>query len=286
MAKRNQRGRSLLALLVALLLAVSLGACDFVSKDEKSVRETVDNTFAVFQDPEGNDISAFVDSKIVTQLSTNGLDVTQFLTSAFAHLTYEVKDVKVDGDTAEVQLTVSNVNLDDAMTAALKEFSDWYETEAALTVYRDSGEQGLYRKLFEMLYAKIDEMADSPASNDVTLHLKRNGDAWEASDDENQNAEFYSALYGGATFSFEQDDVDVSEDAEEAATAGENAGGEATTDSEKAADAEKSADSGKGDAGSKATSDSSKSDTDSKASDSDKGEKTTAASNAATPDGQ
>ena len=192
--------RVLSGVLVALL-ALCVCGCSSAAKQEEQIRTVIDNTFAVFKNPAENDISSFLSEETAAEISSYGVDMNAFLTAAFKNLSYTVNEVSIDGDTAQVALTVSNVNLDTAMADAIVDFEAWTDTDEAVQVYKESAEEGLYRKLFELLYAKIDELATSPTATDVTLYLqKQEDDTWDVTDEGNDA--FYSALYGGATFNF------------------------------------------------------------------------------------
>ncbi len=188
--------RALASLVVAAMVAC-LAACGSSGAAEE-VRTTVDNTFAAFKDPASADISSYVDDETSSLLTDYGVNVNDFLASAFKHLAYEIQDVQVDGDQATVKLSISNVNLDDAMDAALEDFDAWTDTDEAATAYTDGGEAALYQKLFELLYARIDTMGESLVTNEVELKLQRTEDeAWDVTPEGNED--FYAALYGGAT---------------------------------------------------------------------------------------
>lgn len=193
--------RTLTGVLV-LLLVLCVCACGASGpKEEEQVQAVVENTMAVFKNPSQNDLSEFLDEETASALSSYGVDMNEFLTAAFKHMSYTVNEVTVEEDTAQVAMTVTNVNLDTAMADALAEFDTWTDTDEAVAVYKESGEQGLYQKLFELLYAKIDEMGDATTSTDVTLALQKQEDgSWDVTEEGNEA--FYSALYGGATFNF------------------------------------------------------------------------------------
>ena len=189
--------RVLSGVLVALL-ALCVCGCSSAAKQEEQIRTVIDNTFAVFKNPAENDISSFLSEETAAEISSYGVDMNAFLTAAFKNLSYTVNEVSIDGDAAQVALTVSNVNLDTAMADAIVDFEAWTDTDEAVQVYKESAEEGLYRKLFELLYAKIDELATSPTATDVTLYLqKQEDDTWDVTDEGNDA--FYSALYGGAS---------------------------------------------------------------------------------------
>jgi len=193
--------KRLLACAFAVALVLCVCACSSGPKAEEVVRSTVDNTFAIFKNPSQEDITQYVDEDTASQLTQYGIDLEEFLSYAFKHLDYTINDVTVDGDKATVALTVKNVNLDTAMDDALEAFDAWTNTDEAIDVYSSEGEDGLYKKLFELLYTSIDELAASGniVSTDTTLYLETQEDgSWDVT--ESGNEDFYSSLYGGASF--------------------------------------------------------------------------------------
>lgn len=184
------------AAVIAVVLALMVVACGS-SGVEAEVRTTVDNTFAVFKNPTSENITSYIDDQTASSLTAYGVDVNQFLESVFKNLSYEIEDVKVDGDAATVKLSVSNVSLDDAMQLALGDFDTWTDTDEAAQTYTDGGESALYNKLFELLYTRIDGLAEQTVTTECELALARKEDGtWDVTTEGNEA--FYAALYGGS----------------------------------------------------------------------------------------
>lgn len=185
----------------AAALALSVCACSGGAKEEDNVRTMVDNTMAIFKNPTSENISEYIDDATASSLDQYGIDLSDFLGHAFKNLSYTIDEVTVDGDTANVKMTITNVNLDEAMDAALAEFDKWTDTDEAAKTYSDGGEEALYQKLFDMLYAQIDTLGDGGTkTTEATLYLAKQDDGtWDITNDAD-NQEFYAAIYGGATF--------------------------------------------------------------------------------------
>lgn len=185
----------------AAVLAISVCACSSGPKPEEQVRSAVDATMAIFKDPSSTDITQYIDDATANSLSQYGIDLTDFLGHAFKHLSYTIDDIAVDGDTADVKMTITNVNLDTAMDNALAEFDKWTDTEDAANLYKEAGQDGLYQKLFDLLYEEIDKLGNgSTVTTEATLFLAKQDDgSWDITNDADNQA-FYSALYGGASF--------------------------------------------------------------------------------------
>ena len=185
----------------AAALAVSVCACSAGPKEEDNVRSMVDATMAIFKNPTSENISDYIDDETASALDAYGIDLSDFLAHAFKNLSYTVDEVTVDGDTAQVKMTITNVNLDEAMDTALEEFNKWTDTDDAVKVYNDEGQDGLYKKLFDTLYEQIDKLGDGGTkTTEATLYLAKQEDgSWDITNDAD-NQDFYAALYGGASF--------------------------------------------------------------------------------------
>lgn len=198
----NLRMKRILSIGLAVVLALLVTACgSSASKEEENIRSLVDNTMNVFLHPTNEELSKYVDDSELSQLTDLGLDPAEFFQRAFKYLTYSIDKVSIDGDKAQVAMTVSNVSLSEAMAAASEEFTAWTETDEAVDVYQKEGQQGLYNKLFSILFAQIDKLSETNlVTTQTTMYLEKQEDgSWDTT--ETGNDDFYSALYGGSDFS-------------------------------------------------------------------------------------
>ena len=194
MSKLSKFMKNALVALVACVLALGVSACG--SHEEEAIRQGVDEMMAVFQNPVENDASSFVDDETLSVLEDYGIDANEYLSHCFRNLTYEIGDVTVNGDTATVSMSVTNANLMDALNVAGEEFGAFAETDEATELYQSEGEEALFAKLFEYLYANLDAEDVELTTTDVQLTLTKDEEGnWTVDSD---NPEFYSAIYGGA----------------------------------------------------------------------------------------
>ena len=194
--------RRVALLLFAAVLALGTVACSSGPNDEQVIRTTIDNTFASYKDPSSLDVNQVIDAEVQDVLGESGIEAKEFLSHSFMYLAYTVDDVTVDGNAAQVKMTISNVNIDEAMSKALEEFDTWTNKgDDALKVYQESGDQGLYRHLFDNFYQQIDEMSSKPVSTEVTVLMEKKEDgSWDMTSEGNDA--FYKALYGCDQLSF------------------------------------------------------------------------------------
>ena len=134
------------------------------------------------------------DDATLTQLSAYGVRDYEYHGHCFKNYSYEVGEAAVDGDSATVQVTVTNQSLAAAADAAASDYSAWADTEEAQQAYAQDGRQALLDKLVELLYARLDAN-ESPVTTNVSVSLTKGEDgSWSV----DGTPEFFSALYGGS----------------------------------------------------------------------------------------
>ena len=72
----------------------------------------------------------------------------------FKHFDYEINNVKVEGDTATVEASFTNVSLMDAFAAASIDYQST-DTTTLAQIYQEGSAAGLEKKLMELLYKRI-----------------------------------------------------------------------------------------------------------------------------------
>ena len=186
--------KGMLAVLLALGISFSVSACG--DNSEEAIREGGDSMMAVFLNPVENDAASFVDDATLSQLEEYGIDANEYLSHCFKNLSYEITDVSVSGDSATVTMSITNANLMDALNGAGEDFGAFASTDEAVELYNTEGEEALFAKLFEYLYARLDAEDVELTTNEVQLTLTRDEEGtWTVNTD---NPDFYSAIYGGA----------------------------------------------------------------------------------------
>ncbi len=187
------------SLLGALALSIALASCSLLSGDEAVVHDMVDNTMKIFKSTEGDDIASFADQSFVDTLNSYGVDADEFFSHCFKHLSWEIGDIKLSGDTGTVSLTITNADLNSAFELAGDRFDAYAETDEAQQLFDEDGESALVTRLFDFFYEIMDADEVETATSEVTLGVFKNEDgSWEIDPD---NEAFFKALYGGAELS-------------------------------------------------------------------------------------
>ena len=190
--------RSALVALVACVLAFAVTACG--NNEEEAVREAVDAQMASFLNVAESDLVSQLDEESIATLQEYGVDAVEYYTHCFKNFSYEITDVTVDGDTATVTLNVTNANLGEALNAAGEDFGVFAASDEATELYQSEGEEALFAKLFEYLYARLDAEDVELVTTEAQLTLTKGEEGWTV---DGFSDSFISAVYGGTDISAE-----------------------------------------------------------------------------------
>lgn len=195
MGKRSSLARLLTGLLgfvLAFGLAVGLSGCG--KNDEQLIRSSVTEVLDTFKNPTPEGLQKYIDDSNVdlSTLEEYDVDFTEFMMHMFKHFDYTIDDVKVDGDAADVSVTLSNADLNAALEATLTDLDDLSEYADMLSA--DDGQKQFMKMFMQKLYEHIDSSEDI-VSNSATLKLNKVDNEWSV--DEASLDEVVSAMYGG-----------------------------------------------------------------------------------------
>lgn len=162
---------AVLALMMAAVLSLTLVACG--SNDEEVIREGVTSEFEAMKNPDDAGfqelVGAFTGS---ADLSSLGVDNEEFCKAWLDGFDYSIDSVKVDGNNAEVEATVTVKSLSEAIENWQDEFFEFLETDEAL----EMTETELQEKAGEML---MDTLAQAPMmTNTVTMPYVLDDRTW------------------------------------------------------------------------------------------------------------
>ncbi|MDI9591365.1 MAG: hypothetical protein QM302_10070 [Acidobacteriota bacterium] len=178
---------------LATCLSVGLVAC--ANNDEQLIRASVTKTLDLFKDPTKEKLGDFVESSSVDvdQLQGYGIDVYEFFEHGLARFDYEVGEVRVSGDTAEVDLSLTNVDLDAVASAVADDMRSDLDSYVSLMA-GENAQQEFMKVYFQKVYEALDA-SEETVTTEATLKLtKRNGE-WEV--DEDSMGEVISGVWGG-----------------------------------------------------------------------------------------
>ena len=184
-----------LALAVAVVPVLGLSACG--PNEEELIKQELAAQFDSLRDADEDLVKEIVGSSTWSEMEGYGIDPIEFYGSLVKHFEYGDVVVKVDGDTAKVTLTTTNVDIKQVMTNWMSEMTDYASSQDAIDDYLSGGEDALYQKMFQGLIDMLTADDAPTATDEVTMDLTKSGDMWDFAD-ENQVA---SALFGGADLS-------------------------------------------------------------------------------------
>lgn len=189
-----------LALAVCLVIPLGLSAC---ANEEQAIKSTLSQEFDALKDPTNENLKKYLGDDIDSdanfqQLSDYGIDPYDFLGHLFKHFDYKIGEVKVDGNTATVQVTLTNVDVAKIVKGASDEYMSSKSQEELLDLYAQGGENAIMQDVFKAVYEKLDSATDTK-STDVTLKLTKSDNEWSL--DSQSEDDLVNAAFGGADFS-------------------------------------------------------------------------------------
>lgn len=200
----KQCPRKIATLIVGLALAVlvplGLGGC---ANEEQAIKDELTAEFDALKNPTKDNLDKYLGSSLdddsnFKQLESYGIDPYEFLGHFFKHFDYQIGDIKVDGKTATVSVTLTNVNVVDVVNQASSEYQSTKTQDELVALYNQGGEDAIVQDLFKLVYDKLDSATDT-TSTDVTLSLTKGDDGWTV--DSSSQEELLGAMFGGASLS-------------------------------------------------------------------------------------
>lgn len=183
----------------ACALCFALTACG--PSDEDQAKEALDAQLGQLVNPSDDTISKLSDEAKMgagSSFSTLNMDSTAFVKSWLSGFSYEIGDVKVDGDTAKAETAVTCKQLYVIMTS----WGDSFESDALSQQFTSIDE--VYTYAGKTFMDAID--GAQPVTTNVTFTLEKDGGDWTfASNSDNDQALADALLGGGADASFFQD---------------------------------------------------------------------------------
>lgn len=194
------------AVVVVAVIAVAAALGAFRSDADRArdaVSELMESYVVPEADEDGDDpddaawpAEDYGDAATMEALETYGVDPDEWRRHCLGNLSYEVGEATVEGDSAQVSVTVTNTSLSAAVEAAGTEFESFSTTVEAEEAYAEGGRSAMFENLVQRVYDHLDAN-ESPVTTTVDVTCAKGEDGtWVAqvSGDE----AFFSALYGGS----------------------------------------------------------------------------------------
>ncbi len=184
--------RKACAVVLGAVLAVGLTACGGNPADQ--VRSVVTSNFDQVKNLDAEAIEELGNMDELKELETAyGLSSDRVIKAFYGRFDYKVDDVTVDGDTATVKITSSNVDLQKVMEGYMDDLTEFATSEEAEKLVTEGGQQAVQDKVVELLMGAF-ESDDVPTTEGQTeLAMERDGDTWTYANE----GEVLQVLFGG-----------------------------------------------------------------------------------------
>ena len=204
MSKTLKRATTILiTLAMSACLCIGLAACSGGGQSEEDqIRAELDKALGTLKNPTAESIQELLgnDMSSLDSLSQQyGIDPIEMLQHFFGKFDYTIGDITVNGDTADAQVTVENVDFQSAINGAMADLQNDPEFVAQLTeAYASGGETAAYKIVFDKMYEVIDA-AEGTVSSTVDFKLNKVNGQWDI--DEGDLGSLVSGMYGGLDLS-------------------------------------------------------------------------------------
>ena len=199
-ARTDSPAKRIFALAIAALLA--LGTAFAISgcgsdNTEQLIRDGIDSDLSLFKNPTKENLEAFVDESNASQLAqleAYGIDIYEFLGHALGKFDYQIGDIKIDGNTATADITVTNIDVSAVVNDAIESAQSDPDVAKKLEEVAETGDQAAVMKVvMDYVYSELDAATET-ITTDTQITLTKNGDTWTV--DEEGMSDFLVGVYG------------------------------------------------------------------------------------------
>lgn len=200
MSKTIKRVTTLfVALAMSVGLCFGLAACGGggAASEEDQIKAELDKVLSALQNPTEESLSAILgdDTSSLDQIKEMGVDPYELLKHLFSKFEYSIDSVVVNGDTADAQVTMSNVDIQTVLTEAMEDLqSDEAFVSKVTEAYLSDDLTQVYPLIFDKMYEAIDA-SDKVVTSTVNFKLAKEDGQWNIDDDSMK--ELVSGMYGG-----------------------------------------------------------------------------------------
>jgi hypothetical protein len=188
------------ACILVLFVACGLVACGGQS-DEQAIRSGICAELDNFKNPTKESLSKIIDENdsSVSEIKSYGIDPYEFIAHCFKSFDYKIGDVKVNGNEATANVSVTNIDIKKAFEQASERAQTADGSAKMGEVLLAEGQNGVVKQLFAWFYEAADAET-STVTTDVSLKVNKGGDGkWQV--DQNSLNDLVNAAYGGADLS-------------------------------------------------------------------------------------
>ena len=206
MSKTLKRATTILiTLAMSACLCIGLAACSggaSTPSEEDQIRAELDKALGTLKNPTAESLQELLGddmSSLDSLAEQYGIDPVEMLQHFFGKFNYTVGDITVDGDSADAQVTVENIDFQTVINDAMADMQNDPEFIAqATTEYASGGETAVYKLVFDKMYEVIDA-AEGTVSSTVDFKLTKTNGQWDINEDD--LGTLVSGMYGGLDLS-------------------------------------------------------------------------------------
>lgn len=125
--------------------------------------------------------------------TTYGISADRALKAFYGHFNYTIDEVTVEGDTATVKVTSSNIDLQKVMENYMNSITEFATSEDAQKLMSEGGQKAVQDKVVELLMSSLEADGVPIAEGQTELAMERDGDSWTYANEE----EVLQVLFGG-----------------------------------------------------------------------------------------
>jgi len=184
-----------LSMLLAIGATFAIAGCS-AANDEQVIRDGITAQLDMFKNPTKESLEplmAEVDPSKLELFESYGIDFYEFFEHAFGKFDYKVGDIKVDGNTAVADVTVTSINVDSVIADVSDKAKNDKKISAEIQKIAESGDQAkVMQYVIGLIYDSMDATTDV-VTTDMKIKLVKEGNAWDF--DKDSLAELTSSIY-------------------------------------------------------------------------------------------
>ena len=188
-------------LAMALTAVLAMGAMFALAgcgpNDEQAIRDGITQQLDILKNPTKETIEPLLgeaDETTMKQLETYGVDLYELIGHAFRGFDYTIGDIKVDGNNATADLTITTIDISKTSQAALESISkDPAALEKVQKFYEDGDQKAAMQYVVGLVYDALDATTDT-VTTDTTLKLTKTNGTWDV--DKSSLNEIFAGMYG------------------------------------------------------------------------------------------
>lgn len=190
--------KSSLALFVVALLSFGLvlGLAGCGHGDEDAIRAQISAELDRIRDTSEENVRSQLGDEAFQAIQDKGIDPVAVYTALFGGIQYEVTDVSIEKDVAQVTLTLTVVDVQSVVNGYKESVATWASSDDATYTFDQSGQEGLEGEVIRMLGEALTASDLPTTTREVTIEMRRGDDGTWAPADGSQVA---GLLLGGTS---------------------------------------------------------------------------------------